>query len=149
MSRKSSVLVVLALMLMGLVAFTLLRPRLLTSVPDEPTPTPTPNLALGTQSPDAANQGFPSPAPKMPLPTDLAPDLPLDQKVVLLFRAPDGEGLLTFLLPYEDAEAQVEKIGVDNLLGKYPSDILLPTGPDREAEALQTAVATVTAAPTK
>lgn len=136
---KHKLIAALGLLFLGLIALTALTPRLMREVPSEPTPTPTHNLLLGTQSPEDANSGFPSPVPTLPLPIDLDPARPLEEKELLVFYAPEGEGFVAFLVPYEKIEELVNQIGVDRLVGLYPSSDLLPLGPDEELPALQTA----------
>lgn len=104
------------------------------------TPTPTPNLLLGTQSPVDANLGFPSPMPTLPPPTDLYPERPAADKYLLVFRTQDGSHI-TFLTPLEKIEEQVKKIGRDFLEGAYPPHIYLPRETDGELEAVMTAEA--------
>jgi hypothetical protein len=126
-----------------LIALVLVIPNDLTATANQPTPTPTYNILLGTRSPEDSNRGFPSPAPTLPPPTDLAPERPPDEKFLVVFSQEDGSNI-TFLALPEMIEDLVQKIGLDSLRAVYPPHFHMPRETDGELEAILTASASLT-----
>jgi hypothetical protein len=139
---RLKVIAVLAVFFVSIIALTAIIPNASRATTNAPTPTP--NLLLGTQSPEEANLGFPSPMPTLPPPTDLYPDQPDTDKYLLVFRTQDGSHI-TFLAPLEKIEEQAKKIGVDFFEGAIPPHLYLPRETDGELEAVMTAEAVLTA----
>jgi hypothetical protein len=127
---KLKATVALAILFVGFVALTPVIPS--GSIASLNIPTATHNLLLGTEPPEDAGRGFPSPVPTLPAPTDLAPDRPNNEKFLLVFRTAEG-GNVTFLAPYEMIEEQVQKIGRDLLVNIIDPYFHVTREPDRDS----------------